>query len=290
MDVSPTNSGSSSLWSAARQQDRRVQDVFSAVLATVGRQGYASASPLENDVPLGDSIKSAWSDWFHSEIPGRYATESAADRQRLEQGYEAILARAYSEGGYAHPQDFLRGLSRDELKVVQNVQHLAAPIQIDPLSEEGALNLLLPPAAQVDLNNDGVTQTGVGSGLRFPSSNTPPDVVAAWEQATAGLSPGDRMMYELQMVLPVLLANIHADEHGAFSYRVEPGDPRFVNPMADPAYSYVEAAQAQLDHLKFALSQGTLSPAEYERRTGFWSSFQQALAADGENLADEANQ
>ena len=290
MNTNPTSPVSSPLWPGARQQDHQVQDVFSTVLANVGRQGYVSASPIENDGPLSDNIRSAWSDWFGAECRGRYATETAAERQRLEQGYEEILVRAYSENGYTHPQDFLRGLSRDELKVVQDVQRLASAIDVDSLSEEGALNLLLPPAAQVDLNHDGLTQSGAGFGIRFPSSDTPPDVVAAWEEATAGLSLRDRMTYELQMVLPILLANIHVDERGAFSYRVEPGDPRFVNPMADSDYTYDEAVQAQLDYLEFALSRGTLSQVEYERRTEFWSLFQQALGASGENSSGEADQ
>ena len=242
-----------------------------------GRQGYASAQPVESDAPLAESVASAWSDWFESETRGQYATARPVDRQRLKEGFGDIVTRAQADGGYVHPVEFLRGLSQDELTVVQNVQHLAAPIDVDSLTEEGALNLLLPPAAQVDLNRDGLTQTGIGYGMRFPSSNTPPEVVAAWEEATAGMSLGDRMIYELQMVSPIMMANIHVDEQGAFAYRVEPGDPDFVNPMAAADYSYVDATQTQLDGLDFSLSKGFISKDKYDRQRAFWQSFQRAL-------------
>ncbi|MAT70523.1 MAG: hypothetical protein CMJ58_13480 [Planctomycetaceae bacterium] len=262
--------------------DRQVQGVFSALLEAAGRSGYASAQS-GRDTPLADnSAQAAWFDWFAVERGGgRYASESTADAQQLRSGYGEILARAHAEGGYVAPFDFLRRLSQDELEIVQHVHRLAQPIDVGALNEEGALNLLLPPAAQVDLNHDGLTQAGAGMSLRFPDSNTPASVVDAWEEATAGLPPGERMMYELRMVLPTALANIHTDETGAFSHAVEPGDPEWINPLADPGYSYATATQQQLDGLDFALSLGSITRAQYDRQQGFWQGLQDALRERG---------
>ncbi len=81
------------------------------------------------------------------------------------------------------------------------------------------------------------------------------------------------------MVTPILLANIHLDENGAYAYSSEPGDPDFVNPLADPNYSFVQATQDQLDYLEFVKDK--ISAADYERQRSFWSTFQQALERGG---------
>ena len=67
---------------------------------------------------------------------------------------------------------------------------------------------------------------GVAYGMRFPDSNTPTEVVAAWEEATADLSPSERMIYELQMVTPIITANIHLDENGAYSHHLRARRPQ----------------------------------------------------------------
>ena len=177
------------------------------------------------------------------------------------------------------PKSFLRQLSAEELTTVQNTHWLADPIRVDSLSEEGALNLLIPPAAQVDLNRDGITQSGIANGIRFPDSTTSFDVVQAWDKVTDGMPIAERMTYELEMKLPVLLANIEFDSNRRVVSIREPGDPQFVNPMDDADYSYVDVTRRWIDHLNHFKNQ--IDPDRYAKGIEFWQKFQQALLASG---------
>lgn len=263
-------SASTPVWQAkTREQDQQVQSVFSEVLEAAGRSGYVSAGELEGDQLTAEDVRDSWSGWFEAERAGRYAM--ARRPEELKQGYGEVLVRAVTEGGYEQPIEFLQGLTKDELKVVQDVNWLADSINVGSLSEEGALNLLLPGATQVDLNQDGVTQAGSAYGIKFPDSNTPTEVVEAWDEATVDLSIGEKMIYELQMKSPLLTANIVLDDNGAYSHRYEPGDIEFKNPMAETGYSYQQAVQDQLDSLEFGKNQ--IPKARYERQKEFWQKF-----------------
>ena len=254
-------------------QDHHVQNVFSEILRAAGRRGYQSAEDVTDEQISAEGVKKAWEDWFQSQRSGRYAAVTSPEE--LKQGFGKVLSRAHAEGGYIQPKEFLKRLAAEELEAVQNAHWLADPIDVDSLTEEGALNLLLPGAAQVDANGDGLTQTGVAYGIKFPDSNTPASVVEAWEVATAGMDLRERMIYELQMKLPLLTANMHVDENGVYSHHYEPGDPEFRNPMAEAGYSYVQATQNQLDYLEFMKSR--ISTAEYDRQTEFWNRLQGLL-------------
>ncbi|QDS99781.1 hypothetical protein [Adhaeretor mobilis] len=253
-----------------------VQNIFSQVLEAVGREGYQSAEATATEEPLTEQIAQSVSNWFDLELSGRYS--SVENRHQLEQSFGELVVRAHSEGGYIDPKTFLNNLTSDELGVVQEVNFLAKPIQVDSLTEEGALNLLIPPPAQVDLNRDGLTQTGIGYGIRFPDSSTPANVVRAWDAATQGMTFEEKGLRELQMVLPVLLANIVTDENGAYVRHYDPGDPEWVNPMAVAGYSYSKVSQDQLDSLNYFRSQ--MNPLRYDEGIQFWSSFQERLSAN----------
>ena len=257
-----------------RELDHHVQNVFSEVLAAAGREGYASAEPVAEDQPMAEQIIESWSAWFDGRCCSR-----ATDAEALKQSYGEILVRANEEGGYADPKAFLESLSSEELAVVQHVHSLADPIQVDSLSEEGAVNLLVPPPAQVDLNHDGFTRSGVAYGMKFPDSNTPPSVAQAWEEATEGMSFGELATYQLQMKLPLLTANIVCDENGRFLHQYEPGDPEFTNPMASSDYSYVQATQDRLDYLDTFRYQ--IPEEQYQEGTAFWTNLQERLIENG---------
>ncbi len=261
-----------------RAADKSLQSLFSEVLRGAGRVGFASAHTAEQgdaqaSRPLEERIAQTWNDWYQTTQSGRYATPKMT--ASLGEGFGNILQRAYEAGGYVAPHAFLNSLSPAELATVQHVHLLAEPIQVDSLSEEGALNLLLPAAAQVDLNRDGLTHSGAGAILKFPDSTTPPAVVAAWEQATQDLPFGERMTYVLQMKLPVLLANMELDQQGHFVRQRQPGDADFVNPLAAAGYSFEQAASAWMDHLNYFKNQ--LDPARYAKDMQFWQTFQSAL-------------
>jgi hypothetical protein len=131
----------------------------------------------------------------------------------------------------------------------------------------------------VDLNADGLTQSGAAMGIRFPNSNTPPEVVDAWETATAGMSWAERGMFELKMMMPTLLANIEVDANGQFIGQREPSDPDYRNPMAEAGYSYREAVQSMIDALDFQKEQ--MPRAQYEEQMAFWRQFGEELEAAG---------
>lgn len=277
MQIQSTSGGAASLLEPNSQRpDKRVQSVFAEVLAAVGRQGYVSApkldtqldASLESGESLSSDIQTAWDDWFGSVASGRYSRHPNASEIRDE--YGKLLQRAHAEGGYATPQQFLALLSPSELEVVQRVHNLAQPIEVGSLTEEGALNLLLPPATQVDLDGDGITMSGAARGLRFPDSNTPAEVVRAWEEATAGMPVGDRMTYELRMASPVL----HTAAPGT-----EGTDSLEPNPRNRPDYSYVDTTQRWLDYLDHFKSQ--MPPDQYTTQKEFWSNFQSLLNLHG---------
>jgi hypothetical protein len=257
--------------------DQQVQSLFSEVLAAADLEGYLSAQPLTPSVCVGESISQTWSEWFHSSTANsRYS--HVEDRATLGERFGQLLVHAHDVAAYKDPQAFLLSLTNEELAAIQQVHALAEPIQIDSLSDEGAVNLLLPPTAQIDLNHDGLTASGAGLSIRFPDSLTPPDVARAWEETTAGMDIGERMTYELQMKSPVLFANIVSRADGSFSHVRPPNDVDFVNPMADPDFSYLAAADKWIDYLEAFKNQ--LDPSRVARDTAFWSSFKQRLSVN----------
>ncbi|UUO08779.1 hypothetical protein M4951_10800 [Blastopirellula sp. J2-11] len=277
MQIDASASAGTAIAAKPLAPDDQLQSLFSEILQQAGHSGYESAEEYSSDQTLEEDIRSSWTNWFGPAKAASYASDY--DPDQLKQDYGDLLVRSLNEGGYNDPQSFLKGLSQDELQTIQHVQRLADPIQVDGLNEEGALNLLIPPPAQVDLNFDGLTQSGKGLGIRFPDSRTPKNVADAWEEATADLSPQEKMHYELQMKLPVLFANIIVDDQGSFVRQREPGDVDWVNPLARGDYSYLDATQQQLDYLEEYRYQ--MSPQQYERGTQFWSNFQQRLQQHG---------
>ncbi|WP_442505570.1 hypothetical protein SH528x_004362 [Novipirellula sp. SH528] len=276
MEITDTNSVYPTMQQRRLDAEHGLQNVFSDVLASVGHAGYASAESIESEDPIETQIQESWDGWFQLELQGRYRTTEKP--RELGKQYGELVQHAYQNGGYAAPKAFLSSLSADELSVVQDIHHLADPIQVNSLSEEGAINLLIPPAAQIDMNRDGLTQSGAAWGLRFPDSTTPKPVAKAFEAATEGMDWSERSIYELQMKMPTLLANIHLDDAGAFAYQVEPGDPRFVNPMAEADYSYVDYADSYLSYLD--AFKARIDPIQYAKGKAFWTEFQNELIAN----------
>ncbi|MCC9642775.1 hypothetical protein LOC71_10860 [Rhodopirellula sp. JC740] len=260
-----------------RVQNQNVQSVFSEVLNQFGRDGYANAEPLSSDVPLESQIEQSWTDWYRVERLGRY--QATEDADALGVSFAGVLSDAYEQGGYATPKKFLGGLDQESLETVQAIHGLVDPIQVNSLSEEGAMNLLVPPAAQVDLNRDGITQSGIANSIRFPDSTTSPEVTAAWDEATEGMSWGERAIYELRMKLPVLTANSITNGDGQIVGQREPGDPDWVNPMTDPGYSYVDEAQGWIDYLDYFKNQ--MDPDQYAKERSFFQSFKDKLVKHG---------
>ena len=274
--------------STSQSAERNLQDVFSAVLEQVGRSGYESSQPLNQEATSASSLEkevgSSWEQWFNEFSQTRYSfiadagspsvreNKTASD---LQEDFKQILVDAYQQGGYATPNAYLQSLSSEQLRTIQQVQHLADPIQVARLSDEASLNLLLPPDAQVDEDHDGLTAVGAAYTIRFPDSRTPAKVRDAWESATQGLSESDRLTYELQMSLPLLTANMYFDSKGQYVRSSQPGDADWINPMASDDFSYVDAATGWLEYLQRFKNQ--IPPEQYQKDESFWSNFRSNL-------------
>ncbi|MBA2117359.1 hypothetical protein [Bremerella alba] len=270
----------SSTLTRQQQQDaagEQLQNLFNEILTAAKQPGYASAEKYQSDNSIPEDIQQDWNDWFSVANTGNYP--SKVDAQALPGDYGTLLVRTYTEGGYADPQGFLQNLTEDELATVQHVHRLAEPIDVDSLTPEAALNLLIPRPAQVDLNYDGLTQVGQGYTIRFPDSRTPEAVVNAWNETTTDMDPMEKSFYELQMKLPTLLANFEIDDQGRYVGHTEPGDPNWVNPQADSNYSYTDLTEQMLDYLDYFQHQ--IPQDQYEQQRSFYSTFQQSLQEHG---------
>lgn len=168
------------------------QNLIQSYLPPDKAEKYTSYSALQDDTR-------AW----QSSLRTRGLYE--ADLTRLDKAgndYLPILQKAMDNGGFSDPKGFLKSLSSDELQKLQYAHGLADPINVDKLSEEGALNLLLPPNdAKMDIDGDGFVSVGDGRTFVFPPANAPKEVDEAWKQATAGLDDQARSMLEMTMHL-----------------------------------------------------------------------------------------
>ncbi len=181
--ASPTVQNQAAVNSSARGVDRQVEDFYATLLGQFDKEGFASAAPVPEESLNDQSVRTTWNEWFDqlgitqysfqagSGSPSVRKDKTAAD---LRQDYGNILVDAFQKGGYASPQQYLRSLDRDQLSAIQQVHHLADPIDPQQLSPEASLNLILPPPAQVDENNDGLTAVGEAYTLRFPTAILPP--------------------------------------------------------------------------------------------------------------------
>jgi hypothetical protein len=267
-----------------RTSVRQVQDVFAAVLEQVGREGYASAQPLPESISVTEAVRSSWENWFNEFSSTRYTFTAGSGSPSVRENktasdlltdYQQILVSAYEGGGYASPESFLKKLSREELATIQQVHHLADPIQTVSLSSEAALNLLLPPDAQVDENRDGLTAVGAAYTIRFPDSNTPSNVRMAWEATTKDMPEQDRMLHVMQLSSQLLTANMHFDDNGQYLRSSEPGDADWVNPQLSADFSFKKQAHAWLEYLNRFSAQ--MPPEQYQRDTKFWTTFRDNL-------------
>lgn len=229
---------------------------------------------------MEEAISSSWNQWFDRRGATAYKSASARESHGpsseadtpadLKRDYGQILLDAYRNGGYTQPTAFLQSLDKQQLATIQTIHRLANPIDVSQLDDEGATNLLLPPPAQVDFDHDGLTQVGMARTIRFPDSSTPADVRDAWEQATADLPLQQKMLYQFQMKLPTLTANIRTEPSGAVR-AVQPGEPDWVNPMASPSFSYRETVNQRLDYLD--TFKNRMPPDQYQRDHDFWTNF-----------------
>lgn len=192
-------SGPDAGFASSRFQKADDAPSFAATLAAAAQQKQAqpalasqSPSPAATPepartawgVPDAESLKASFRDW-QSDLQG--FSEDAL--QRIEanaEAFEALIDKAAAAGGYGDPLAFVRGLSPQELAVLQRIHGLGDPIAADKLTEEGALNLLLPRNASKDIDHDGFVMIGAAKTWVFPPVDAPPEVKAAWDKTMSG--------------------------------------------------------------------------------------------------------
>jgi hypothetical protein len=268
----------------AATPEKNLQSVFTEVVQRAGRVGYASVEATATAGSLEEAVGGAWEQWYQEVGLSRYNFEAGAGSpsvrvnktsEDLKQDYKKILVEATQQDAYRNPIAYLTTLSADELRVIQQVQSLADPIEVTKLSDEGAMNLLLPPDTQIDFDKDGLTRVGIANSIRFPDSNKPLTVRDAWEQATVGLSEMDRALYSLQMSSVLSTANMKFDAQGNWIRSAEPGDADWMNPMNSSDFSYFDFVRVKIENME--RFKGYMSADQYQSQMSFWTKFRDEL-------------
>lgn len=135
-------------------------------------------------IPSASALKTAFQTWLTT-ASNRLGPEYQERLERHAPAFEQIMHKAESEGGYADPLAFIQKLSGQELNVLQNIHSLAQPIHPGSLTQEGALNLLLPKSQHKDIDKDGYVTVGAAKLWVFPHPDAPPEVQQAWQAALA---------------------------------------------------------------------------------------------------------
>ena len=189
--------------------------------------------------------------------------------------FDDIIARYWQDDERSNAINFLQTLSPEELRVVSAEHRFAAPTPcLDGLSNEGANNLLRRHGQTIDENGDGLDTIGEANIWRFPNSATPPEVAAAWEEATDGMDEGDKMLLAGSLFLP--LPNIREDPLTGHATVIHPGEPGYRSPYADPDYSYSGAVARKLEALDDP-SRSTNAPEFYRLAKPFYGQLLDAL-------------
>ncbi|WP_298965527.1 hypothetical protein [uncultured Methylobacterium sp.] len=115
--------------------------------------------------------------------------------------YLDVARKAESSGGFADPLAFVRTLDAHELRALQTTNSLGDPIDVSSLSEEGALDLLLPRTMARDLDGDGLMMVGKANTVVFPPGDAPQSIKEAWAKTTDGVSFETRLHLQMAMYL-----------------------------------------------------------------------------------------
>lgn len=185
----------------------------------------------------------------HMESAERLSLDKAGQFQ-----FAALLDKAYANKALDDPQAYLKTLNAGEMEQLR-VQHgLADDIQVEGLSREGASNLLLPRGFNVDLNGDGLFETGLARSAGFPPRDAPDGLKNAWFEATEKMDAGEVMTYTLMMHTAV------------YGFHIDGATPQ-VKPD-DQMATYIDFVDNHLAAIK--QSHGYMAPGQYEREKSFF--------------------
>ncbi|MBI3523692.1 MAG: hypothetical protein HY066_04070 [Betaproteobacteria bacterium] len=252
---------------------------YTAKTATVAGTLYSSvASGMSTTIPVAQtSVSPDTVVSFSSQALDLMRLRQVSDK--TVQQFKDILAKANATNAanaQADPKAFLYSLSSSEMEVLRQVHSLANSIDISTLTNEGAGNLLIQPGSAKDMDNNGLTTIGAANTIVFPPQNAPESFKTAWASATAGMSGRDIPVLGA-MVLAVGLANLHYDTSTGKVKALEPSDPGWRNPYADPSYDYKGAVSNILGGLKYELEHNMISYQQYQQNMSFYTRLSNAM-------------
>ncbi|MCH6255682.1 hypothetical protein MLD52_03940 [Puniceicoccaceae bacterium K14] len=238
------------------------------VFASVLENEQGTQSPEQ--IAQFDTLKESFSTW-RSELDTTHPLNLPRYEQVMENSdsFLSIVEKAVQEDGYSDPVAFVNGLSpadRDTLTAM----HSMVDLDTSKLTQEGALNLLLPFNEAKDIDNDGFVELGNSAGWRFPSPNAPQSVHDAWEKTTEELSPGEAML-ATGMFMPSMIRLDEATGEGVEVDRSEAN-----NPYARADFSYSGMVEQRLESLE--AFKHYIPAEQYETQKALLTLF-------GENLA-----
>jgi hypothetical protein len=144
------------------------------------------------NVPSPETLKTSFQTWANDLQVNSQGIDFVTRVHTHAEAFEQLIDKAAANGGYTDPIAFIRGLSEQERAVLQHVHSLAKPIEPGTLTEEGALNLLLPRSELKDIDKDGYVMVGAAKTWFFPPVDASPEIRQAWEQASANLTEAER--------------------------------------------------------------------------------------------------
>lgn len=172
---------------------------------------------------------------------GILQSRGRSDQQIID--FSALLEKAHNALAHETPaKEILSNFSDAELHLIQKTAGLVDRINVDSLSNEGAINLLAQPdkTGMIDQNNDGIVEIGVSRMVTFPPVNAPLSVKLAWNDATEGMSEQDKMVMELNMHSMVYGTNID----GISSHKALPPEEQWSNKGIEELFINLRSALA----------------------------------------------
>ncbi|MDQ8203181.1 hypothetical protein [Pelagicoccus sp. SDUM812003] len=162
--------------------------------------------------------------------------------------FQEIMSDYWTNEDRGSALAYLKSLSGSELRAVGREHGFADPTpKLYGLSIEGANNLLRARGETVDENRDGIDQIGEARTWRFPNSNTPESVKAAWDEATEGMDDGESMLLAGVLFMP--LPQFETDASGRVTHVTLPGDPGYRSRMERDDFSYAREVENKLRSL-----------------------------------------
>ena len=135
-------------------------------------------------------------------------------------------------------------------------------MRVSIMSQEEALNFILPQSESVDLNNDGYAGRGNGKfEFIFPPPNAPDKVKEAWYAATDHMSDKDKNLIKVHFLIGQLDANTNWNGDSQ-PKGPEPGDPDWKNIFDDNDFSYLDMIRTILGKAKDAEDDVDIGSAE----------------------------